>query len=276
MRAWTSFSWASVALGGLLGLALCELDQYLTTAVLHRGLTHGGLRYPRWLTRAVCLWLWATVFVPPLTWIAAHRHHHATSDGPDDPHSPARLGVWRVVLLSWYYVTRWTRGHRELAERQYLRAFRGERLLHALDGPAACYANFYLQLGLSLALGPAALAFWAGRMVPYMLLSGYVNAVAHTYGERPYPNLGTDAAGPLLVGMGYLTGGEPLGHNYHHRFPGSPVFRPQRFDPGYWFATAVLRGRPRGKLPLTSARRPASRAPGDALALSAPHEEAFE
>jgi hypothetical protein len=67
--------------------------------------------------------------------------------------------------------------------------------------------------------------------------------------------------------MGYLTGGEPLGHNYHHRFPGSPVFRPHRFDPGYWFATAVLRGRPRGLV--------ARRAPGG-LALPLPHEEALE
>jgi stearoyl-CoA desaturase (delta-9 desaturase) len=244
MGLWSSFSWQPAALAAFLGLLVCELDQYLTTAVLHRGLTHGAIRYPPWLTRAVAIWLWVTVCIPPLTWIAAHRHHHANSDTEEDPHAPGDKGVVRVILLSWYYVTRWSRGNRDYADRHYLRPFRDDRLLQLLDGKIACYVNFYLQLGLSLVLGPVALAFWLGRLVPYMLLSGYVNAIGHTYGERPYPNLGTDARGPLLTFFAYVTGGEPLGHNFHHRHPKSPSFRPRGFDPGYWFATAVLKGTP--------------------------------
>ncbi len=252
MEPWTSISWTAIGLGALAGLVVCEVGQYLTSAVLHRGLCHGAVRYPRWLTRATAVWLWATVFVPPLTWIAAHRHHHANSDTADDPHAPGEKGVWRVTLLTWYYVTRWARANRRFAEERYLRAFRGERLLRGLDGKWACYANFYGQLALSIALGPAWVAFWFCRLVPYMLMSGYVNAVGHTWGERPYDNLGTDAAGPLLVFCGYLTGGEPLGHNFHHRHPASPTFRPRRFDPGYWFAVRVLRGEPVHRTPTTS------------------------
>jgi stearoyl-CoA desaturase (delta-9 desaturase) len=228
------------------GLLVCELDLYLTSAVLHRGLTHGAIRYPRWLERAVAVWLWATVCIPPLTWIAAHRHHHVHSDTEDDPHPTALLGVWRVGLLSWYYVTRWARSHRELAEERYLKRFREERLLHGLDGVAASYANFWGQILASLALGPVAVAFWLGRVPTYILLSGYVNAAGHSWGERPFPtNLGTDAtAPPFQLAIGWITGGEPLGHNYHHRYPTSPTFRPNAFDPGYWFATRVLRGVP--------------------------------
>jgi stearoyl-CoA desaturase (delta-9 desaturase) len=250
MDAWTSFSWTGVALGALLGFVVCELNQYLTSAVLHRGLCHGAIRYPAWFNRTVAGWLWLTACVPPLTWIAAHRHHHANSDTEDDPHAPCEKGVWSVMLLTWYYVTRWAREHRRFAEERYLRAFRDERFLRLLDGKAASYANFYLQLGLSLLAGPAWLAFWFARIVPYMLLSGYVNAVGHTWGERPYRNLGTDAAGPLLTCLAYLMGGEPLGHNYHHRHPSSPTFRPRRFDPGYWFAVRVLRGTPIRPSPL--------------------------
>jgi stearoyl-CoA desaturase (delta-9 desaturase) len=252
MASWASISWTGVGVGALLGFAVCVLDNYLTSAVLHRGLCHGAIRYPPWLARAVAAWLWLTVCIPPLTWIAAHRHHHANSDTADDPHAPGEQGVWKVMLLTWYYVTRWARRHRAFAEERYLRAFRGERLLRALDGKWACYANFYGQLALSLVLGPAWVAFWLFRLVPYMVMSGYVNAIGHTWGERPYANLGTDAAGPLLVFFGYLIGGEPLGHNYHHRHPASATFRPARFDPGYWFGVRVLRGKPVNRKPLSS------------------------
>jgi fatty-acid desaturase len=44
---------------------------------------------------------------------------------------------------------------------------------------------------------------------------------------------------------GYLVGGEPLGHNFHHRFPTSPTFRQTGFDPGLWFSMRILRGVPR-------------------------------
>lgn len=245
MASWISTSWNEVGLAALLGLLVCELNCYLTSAVLHRGLTHGAIRYPPWLGRSVAVWLWLTACIPPLTWIAAHRHHHANSDTEDDPHPPGLVGVWKVTLLSWYYVTRWARSHREYAEERYLRAFRDERLLHGLDRQDVSYANFYLQIALSVLAGPAGVVFWLMRVPVYMVLNGYVNAIGHTYGERPYDNLGTDAATPVQRFFGYLIGGEPLGHNYHHRHPASATFRPDRFDPGYWFATRVLRGVPR-------------------------------
>lgn len=244
MIGWSSFTWQQVGLAALIGFILCELNQYLTTAVLHRGMTHSAIAYPRWLTRAVAAWLWITVCIPPLTWIAAHRHHHANSDTEEDPHAPSVKGFWHVLLLTWQDVPKWASTHRELAERLYLRPFREERLLHFLDSDRPRAANFYGQLILSVLLGPVAIAFWFGRLVPYMLLSGYVNAAGHTFGARPYSNLGTDADVPWQVLLGWFTGGEPLGHNFHHRHPMSATFRPQRFDPGYWFGTVLLRGKP--------------------------------
>ena len=245
MVSWSAVSWSQIVLALLAGFVVCEAGQYLTTAVLHRGLTHGAIRFSPWVNRSVAVYLWLTACIPPLSWIAAHRHHHANSDGEDDPHSPVRKGVWLVILFSWYYVTRWARGNRDYAERHYLRSFRHERLLHWLDRKDVCYVNFYLQIVLSVLAGPLGVAFWLGRLPTYMLLSGYVNSIGHTFGERPYDNLGTDAAAPWQIFFAYLPGGEPLGHNFHHRFPASARFCPRRFDPGFWFATRVLRGKPK-------------------------------
>jgi hypothetical protein len=77
-----------------------------------------------------------------------------------------------------------------------------------------------------------------------MLAIGYLNAVGHTRGARRFDNLGTDAVGFGQTLVALLLAGEPLGHNYHHRFPGSATVRPGRFDPGHWFATRILRGVP--------------------------------
>ena len=241
---WTSFTWLQVGLALLVGLILCHVNLYLTSSVLHRGLCHGAIIYPGWLKRTVAAWLWLTACVPPLTWIASHLHHHAHSDTEKDPHAPSIKGFWKVLLLTWYYVPAWSRSNWEYAQRRYLNTYRNDRLLHFLDASNVANTNFYLQVFISIALGPVFIMFWLARIVPYMLLSGYVNASGHTHGNRPHDNLGTDAKGILQKCLGYLVGGETLGHNYHHRYSSSATFRPSKFDPGLWFATKMLRGAP--------------------------------
>ena len=244
MTGWASCSWLDVGAAVAAGLLLCEIDLLLTSAVLHRGMAHRAIAYPRWLERAVCVWAWLTEFARPLTWIAAHKHHHAHADTVEDPHAPSIKGTGRVVLLTWYYVAAWTDAHRALAWERYLHEFRDERLLRWLDRPAVASVNFYGQLAVS-ALHPLALGFLAGRLVPYLLAIGYMNAAGHTRGARRFDNLGTDARGFWRTLAAFLLAGEPLGHNYHHRFPTSATFRPGRFDPGHWVATRVLLGVPR-------------------------------
>lgn len=244
MTGWSQVSWIEVSAAAAAGLALCELNLLLTSAVVHRGMAHRAIAYPRWLERLVCAWAWLTVFARPLSWIAAHRHHHAHADTAEDPHAPGRAGAMNVVLLSWYYTTAWTDAHQALATERYLAEFRGERGLRLLDGRTATAINFYAQLGLGL-LHPVGLGFLAGRLVPYMLAIGYMNAAGHMLGARRYDNLGTDARGFWQTLVAWCLAGEPLGHNHHHRFPASATFRPGHADPGHWFATRVLRGIPR-------------------------------
>ena len=245
MWAWTSFTSWQIAGAALLGLAIAEFNIYLVTAVVHRGMCHHAIEYPVLLKRAVSVWLWLTVCTSVLGWIAAHLHHHANSDTEKDPHAPCVKGFWRVLLLTWYYVTRWSRVNREQAESRYLKVFGKERLLQFLENPVVVVTYFYLNILVSIVLGPVGIAFWLARFVPYLLASGYVNAVGHTAGERPYGASGTDSVGVWQKLAGYLVGGERLGHNFHHRYPTSPTFRPRNFDPGFWFAVRILRGVPR-------------------------------
>jgi stearoyl-CoA desaturase (Delta-9 desaturase) len=246
MSWWWTFGWWRFGGALLFGFIIAEFNLYLVTAVLHRGMCHRAIAYPTWLKRGVVLWLWLTVCTSALSWIATHLHHHANSDGEEDPHAPGMKGFWHVLLLTWYYVPGWARANWESKAQRYLAPLRADRLLWWLERPVVFRLNFYLQALGSLMLGPIAAAFWLSRFVPYLIASGYVNAVAHTAGERPYGPVGTDAAGVLQKLAGYVVGGEPLGHNFHHRHPTSASFRPNRFDPGLWFAIRVLRGIPRG------------------------------
>jgi fatty-acid desaturase len=240
-----SFAWWHVGLAFLAGASIAEFNLYLVTAVLHRGMCHRAIAYPALVRSGVALWLWLTVSTSTLSWIAAHLHHHANSDQDEDPHAPSSKGFWHVLLLTWYYVPHWARENWEGAAQCYLAQFRSERLLWWLERPAIFRLNFYFQIFGSLFVGPVAATFWLSRFVPYVLASGYVNAVGHTLGARPYGAVGTDATGVWQTIAGYLIGGEPLGHNFHHRHPSSGRFRLDRFDPGLWFAIHVMRGVPR-------------------------------
>jgi stearoyl-CoA desaturase (delta-9 desaturase) len=241
MSGWSDVSWLHVGLAAAAGLVVCQLDLLLTSAVLHRGMAHRALAFPRGLARTVCVWAWLSQFARPLAWIATHRHHHAHADTPDDPHAPGIRGAWKVTLLTWHYATAWADANRALAGARYLGEFRHEPLLRFLDRRLATSVNFYGQLVIGV-LYPLALGFLIGRLVPYMISIGYMNAAGHRLGSRRYDNLGTDARGVWQTLAAFWLAGEPLGHNYHHRFPTSPSFRPGRAEPGHWFATRVLRG----------------------------------
>jgi len=258
MWGWMSFDYGWIGAAFIVGLAIGLLNLYLVTAVLHRGMCHRAIAYPAWLKRGVSVWLWLTVCTSPLSWVAAHLHHHANSDTEKDPHAPCVKGFWQVLLLTWYYVPHWTRSNRNFAEERYLSFFSEERLLQILDRPSMLRLNFYSQVVASLILGPCTIAFWLSRFVPYLLCSGYVNSVAHTAGERPYGESGTDATGVKQKFFGYIIGGEPLGHNFHHRYPSSARFRRDRFDPGFWFAVTVLRGVPRGSIQQNRVKEPSA------------------
>src|SRR5262249_24548992 len=154
-------------------------------------------------------------------WVAVHRKHHAATDTPDDPHSPAVLGFWRVQLgnVGLY--------KKAAADETNLRKYARDIEPDAWDRMLFDHAVLGLTIGVTLLvllMWGLGFALWVGFLaagihaVSYLMLAGSINAVTHTTGRRPYKNSATN-----LQALAFVTGGEAL-HNNHHAAPTSARF----------------------------------------------------
>ncbi len=220
--------------GILIGLAVTQVAIFTTTVFLHRGLTHRALTMSPVLTHVFRFVTWITTGIRPRQWAAVHRRHHAATDTPDDPHSPAQLGWVRVQLTNVALYRRVARDERTLE--RYARDLPPTRLDrvaydHAIVGLGLGVAALVVAVGWQVALVAAAV-----HAVAYLMLSGAVNAVGHTFGRRPHPNSATN-----LAWLAWITAGEGL-HNNHHAAPTAAhfAFAPGEHDPS-WPAIALGR-----------------------------------
>ena len=220
----------------LLAAALVtQMATFCTTVYLHRALAHRALSVHPGVAMVFRVIIWITTGIAPRAWVAVHRKHHAFSDTPQDPHSPVVLGFWAVQLgnVKLYRdtirdgvtVTRYSRD---------LPPDRLDRVLfdHALVGLGVGIAFLVLVLGWQAGLLAAGI-----HTVAYLGISAAVNAVGHTFGKRPYPNLATNNQW-----LAWLAGGEGL-HNNHHAAPTSARFAldPGQIDPGWWLVRGLVR-----------------------------------
>lgn len=224
-----------IALAVLVGFMVTQAAMFATTVYLHRGLTHRALVVHPALAFLCRLGLWVSTGMRPREWAAVHRRHHAATDTPEDPHSPAQAGFWRVQLTNAAMYRRVARDGVTVDK-------------YARDLPADRFDRFFfdhagLGLGVGITLlcllfmipfGPwgIALGFVAAavHMVGYLGLSGAVNAVGHTFGRRPHANSATNT---WLLAL--FTWGEGL-HNNHHDRPTSARFSRRWFqlDLAWW------------------------------------------
>ncbi len=111
------------------------------------------------------------------------------------------------------------------------------------------YAFDFSLLGLSIGIAILVVTMWAlgfplwvgllaagVHAVTYVMLSGAINGVGHTYGKQPYANSATNMQSLALV-----TGGEGL-HNNHHAAPTSARFSlgSGELDPGWWLVRMLV------------------------------------
>lgn len=216
-----------------------ELTILVTTVYLHRALSHRALAVKPAVALPFRAWIWVTTGMRPRQWVAVHRKHHSATDTADDPHSPIVHGFWRVQLGN-VGLYKKVAGD-EVAVRRYARDLRADRLDrvlfdHALLGlgvGTAIAMLFTSVIGLGWQVGLIGSLLHAGL---YVLLSGAINAVGHTYGSRPQENSATN--GQLLA---FVTGGEGL-HNNHHAAPTSATFALHgELDPGWWLIRVLRR-----------------------------------
>jgi stearoyl-CoA desaturase (delta-9 desaturase) len=217
----------------VVGLVVAQAATYVTTVYLHRGITHSALTLHPVASFFSRIVIWVTSGIRPREWAGVHRRHHAAVDTPDDPHSPAVLGVWRVFFLNaWLYrkakkdTVRVARYTRDLKRDWWDRVVFDRETIGPLVGIGALCAVFGWFVGLLAALVHA---------VAYIGMNGAVNAFGHVRGERPNDNSATNERVLALA-----TAGEGL-HNNHHAAATAARLSWQRgeVDPGWWFIRAL-------------------------------------
>ncbi len=196
------------------------------TLYLHRHSAHRALELHPVLKHFFRFWLWLTTGIGTKSWTAIHRKHHATTDTPDDPHSPQILGL-KALLLTGVEIYRQA-DTAETSDR-FGKGTPDDWLERNL------YRRFsFLGIGINLILfGPIGITVWAVQMmwIP-VLATGVINGIGHYWGYRNFEC--PDAATNVLP-WGVLVGGEEL-HNNHHTYPNSAKLsvKPWEFDIG-WF-----------------------------------------
>jgi stearoyl-CoA desaturase (delta-9 desaturase) len=224
-----------ILLAVLAGLVVCQLANVLTTVYLHRALAHRALRVKPWLAVVCRSLLWITTGLRARQWVAVHRKHHAYTDVPGDPHSPVLEGYLTVQLANPYLYRKVAKDDEQVARfARDLPPDRWDLLLfdHALVGLSIGIGLLCLMFGWRLGLLAAAV-----HAVTYLLLSGAVNAVGHTWGQRPYSGAATNNQW-----LAWLVAGEGL-HNNHHAAPTSArlALHKGEVDPAWWFIRVAKR-----------------------------------
>lgn len=200
----------------------------VTTIYLHRALSHRALRLSNVTTFAFRAFLWITTGIVPREWVAVHRKHHAYTDVIGDPHSPVVESFLFVQFANVYLYRKAAKDKENL--RKYAKDLPPDRWDRAFfDKPL-------LGLGIGIFVlfilfGPlVALLVSVIHMVGYLMLSAAVNAIGHTFGDRPYDNLATNNNW-----LAILTCGEGL-HNNHHAVPTAArlSFKKAQIDTGWW------------------------------------------
>jgi stearoyl-CoA desaturase (delta-9 desaturase) len=227
---------------GLVGLSGWELVLYTlvvthitiasVTIFLHRHQAHRALELHAIPSHFFRFWLWLTTGQVTKEWAAIHRKHHAKCETEDDPHSPVKKGIKKVLL--------------EGAE-LYREESRNQETLDKYGHGTPddwIERNVYTKhsaLGVSLLLvlnfclfGVIGITIWAVQMLWIPIwAAGVINGIGHFWGYRNYDC--NDAATNVLP-WGILIGGEEL-HNNHHTFATSAKLSSKwyEFDIGWMY-----------------------------------------
>lgn len=220
------FSWQAFGvcllfhfISGGLGITLCY----------HRLLTHRSFSVPKWLEYFLTLCAALAYQGGPLSWVAAHRKHHAASDLNEDPHSPLHGFFWSHMgwCLTLNNSIEGDEAFRRLVPDLY--EDKGHRFLERTHP----YWGALAAVGL-YAWGGWPFVIW-GVFVRLALVyhcTWLVNSASHVWGYQTYKS---DDLSRNLWWVALLSYGEGW-HNNHHAFQASARHGLARWepDPTYW------------------------------------------
>ena len=217
---WVGWSWTAVTVATVFYF----VRMFAITGWYHRYFSHRTFKTSRAVQFAFAVLGSSCAQRGPLWWAGHHRHHHITSDTPDDVHSPRQKGfLWSH--LGWYmsqtYYAPRLKAIADFAKYPEL------RFLDRFDSLVPTIAGFGM-FGLGWLLEAYAPALGTNGL--QMLIWGFfvstvtlhhatqtINSLSHVYGSQRY-GTGDDSRNNFILAL--ITMGEGW-HNNHHYYPAS-------------------------------------------------------
>lgn len=209
----------------LITLGLTHITIACVTIFLHRHQTHRAVELHPGISHFFRLWLWLTTGIVTKEWVAIHRKHHARVETEDDPHSPQRVGVMKVLLEgSELY-------RKEALDPETLDKYGKQTPDDYLERNLYTRFSFlgvFVMMAINVSLfGFLGLTIWAIQMawIP-VFAAGVINGFGHWWGYR---NFESPDASTNIIPIGMFIGGEEL-HNNHHAFASSARFSSKWYE----------------------------------------------
>ena len=195
------------------------------TGVYHRYFSHRTYKTSRFFQFLLAFLANMATQRGPLWWAAHHRHHHLTSDTPEDLHSPMQAGgFWNSHLLWW---GRLKNIPPRLDKIKDFTSFPELVFLDRFDAIAPVVLGaitFFLGVALEkwfpgLGTNGSQMLVWGYVISTVVLFHGVatINSLAHVIGSRRFKT--TDESRNHFW-LAVITMGEGW-HNNHHHYPNS-------------------------------------------------------
>lgn len=207
------------------------------TIFLHRYQTHHALTLHPIASHFFRFWLWLTTGIMTHEWVSVHRYHHANTEKKEDPHSPIKYGIWKILFLGYFYYRSAAKTPAVLDMGTSTPDDWIERNLYS----RYFYLGIMIYAMVDISLfGIMGVFIWIIQMiwVPFFA-AGVINGIGHYWGYRNFRKLKNNSKNIFPIGV--LIGGEEL-HNNHHKNPRSAKFSTKfwEFDIGWLYIQILI------------------------------------
>lgn len=203
------FSWTAVGVFFFLWWVIGSLGICMG---YHRLLTHRSFKTPKFVEYLLTICGALAWEGSPIQWIGQHRHHHAESDQPNDPHSPRHGFDWAHIF--WVF-------NRHALEHDYkqfakdMLRDKGHVWIHRLHA----WPNILLGVALFWSAEWMGFNGWSWvvwgifvRGVVVFHATWMVNSIGHTWGYRNFETTDDSRNNALVAIVAFGEGW----HNNHH------------------------------------------------------------